>query len=446
MARDVGDTILQAAQGIVQQNQSAQSLQLKATQLGEQIKNANNNLALQAENLRLREESLKIQQENAKAFQAQVETQQAAAAQRDEPLDPELVQSMLGAITAEEPQARREAVAALGKFPLTANVASTLSRTYNVLAGLMQANAEAAASPDALKATAGSVRLVSQAITRDAGTLGLNRFASTARNVRAGQTTSPDPRVAEYNRLFASTGSQFNSVEAVDKQIERLEIRVGALTEQRRTPGANVRGIDKSINDLSNRQTQLQSMRAILESVRSESASDFQLRSMAAVAVPGPLRQAIDSALASSAEEHQHMQVFLKPAAQLRTNSLDNTTRLFRDLASFPPDSEAHKAALDMLVADMVPLSINRDLFAAQQGSLLQFMQQEVDVDGQPITAGKMRDILIEIRNEQAKRAAAMKQSVDPQASQRRGAASILGASSEAALNTTTERARRRGR
>jgi hypothetical protein len=243
MARDVGDTILQAAQGIVSQNQNAQRLQIQTVQLGEQIKNANNNLQLQAENIRLKEESLKIQQENAKAFQAQVEAQRAGAAARDEPLDPEMVQALLGAVTAEEPEARREAVAALGQFELTANIAATLSRTYNVLGSLMQANAAAGADPDALKATAGSVRLVAQAVSRDAGTMGINRFTSLARNVRSKRAAAQDPRVQEYNKIFLQEGVQFNSVEAADKAIANLETRIGTFTSQVSTQGADVRRI-----------------------------------------------------------------------------------------------------------------------------------------------------------------------------------------------------------
>jgi hypothetical protein len=187
-------------------------------------------------------------------------------------------------------------------------------------------------------------------------------------------------------------------------------------------------------------------MRAILDSVRSEGARDPELRAQASVAFPGPLRDALGSALSAAADEFELMQVFMKPDAQLRPNSLDTTVGLFRQLAAFDTDSPAHKDALDRLVEDMVPLAEKTEIFTAQQGALVQFMQQEVDVDGQPITAGEIRKILIDIRRRQKERAAAMKQSVDPAASRQRGAQSILGASSEAALQTTSERARRRGR
>jgi hypothetical protein len=276
--------------------------------------------------------------------------------------------------------------------------------------------------------------------------MGINRFTSLARNVRSKRAAARDPRVQEYNKIFLQEGVQFNSVEAADKAIANLETRIGTFTSQVSTQGADVRRIRQSINDLTNRQTNIESMRAILDSVRSEGARDPELRAQASVAFPGPLRDALGSALSAAADEFELMQVFMKPDAQLRPNSLDTTVGLFRQLAAFDTDSPAHKDALDRLVEDMVPLAEKTEIFTAQQGALVQFMQQEVDVDGQPITAGEIRKILIDIRRRQKERAAAMKQSVDPAASRQRGAQSILGASSEAALQTTSERARRRGR
>lgn len=65
MPREIGDTILQAAQSIVQQNQNAAQLQFQALQLGEQLRSAERSIQLREANLELSQRQIELATKNA---------------------------------------------------------------------------------------------------------------------------------------------------------------------------------------------------------------------------------------------------------------------------------------------------------------------------------------------------------------------------------------------